>query len=177
MQVTKQSLPTQGTLVVTFVAKHKGSWDAQPLDDPAFHSMWAQQVQPKATPSRPSLLLQQQQPQLLLDPSMGHMGEQGLSWGGTQGLDAAWGGNGMKVHVVSDGWKLELLQVRVSMLASVMCSQKCVWQGMVISEMHACLVHTKCITTMSKVQCVFDCCIVWYVGLVISTTQACRAIL
>jgi hypothetical protein len=111
VQVTKQSLPAQGMLAVTFAAKHKVSWDAQPLDNPAFHSMWTQQVQPKATASRPSLLLQQQQPQLLLNPAMAQMSEQGLSWGGTQGLDAAWGGNGMKVHAVSDGWKLELLQV------------------------------------------------------------------
>lgn len=70
-QVTKQSFPYQGTLTVTFAAKHQLSREAQPLSDPEFRSLWTQQVQPRATPSRPSLLLQQQEPQQLLHPASG----------------------------------------------------------------------------------------------------------
>lgn len=116
VQVTKQSLPSQGLLCVTFVAKHNISWEAEPLGGPAFHSLWTQQVQPRATPSRPSLLLQQQQQTELLLPitDEGLQGQAPASWRqgapGT-GLEASWCGNGMRMRAVPDGWKLELLQV------------------------------------------------------------------
>jgi hypothetical protein len=103
--VTKQSLPSQGTLSLTFVAKQLPSRPVQPLSDPEFHSMWTSQVQAKAMPAPPSLLLQQE-PQL--SPAM--------QWAGSgqsgSGLEASWAGSGERVHAVSDGWKLELLQVR-----------------------------------------------------------------
>lgn len=128
-QVTKQSLPSSGTLVVTFVAKHKLSWEAQALPDPFFHSLWTQHVQPRATPSRPSLLLQQTSDRGFLNPGASWT-DPGFSWPGNGahdglgqqaaagfndggGSSSSWGGNGMRVHAVSDGWKLELLRVGV----------------------------------------------------------------
>jgi hypothetical protein len=47
VQVTKQSLPSEGVLSVTFVAKHKFSREAAALSEPEFHSLWTQQVQPR----------------------------------------------------------------------------------------------------------------------------------
>lgn len=116
LQVTKQSLPSQGILTVTFVAKHRLSWEAQPLSDPEFHSLWTQQVQPRATPSRPSLLLQQQEPQVLLGQAASSAA--GAQWaslapGVPVDLEGSLAGSGMRVRAVSDGWKLELLQVRM----------------------------------------------------------------
>lgn len=130
-QVTKQSLPYQATLTVTFAAKHQLSREAQPLSDPEFRSLWTQQVQPRATPSRPSLLLQQQEPQQLLHPAGADWaGPQGLySWAGAQAaaglqgsLAGAGGQAGLRMRAVSDGWKVELLQVRPHCIFSVRSS-------------------------------------------------------
>lgn len=170
MQVTKQSLPTQGVLVLTFVGKHKPNWEAQPLSDTEFTVLWSNQVQPRA-PYRPSLLLpglmqssgtatqpgdplllgnlacidagtdtsgwgtqrHRASPTLMADGLQAKQHQQALrqqhrqqqdqllrgcdgyfaSVSGGQGGRASMAGGSSKqhIHAVSDGWKMELLQV------------------------------------------------------------------
>jgi hypothetical protein len=47
LQVMKQQLPSSGVLCVTFVSSHRASWEAQPLTDTEFDSMWRCLVHPR----------------------------------------------------------------------------------------------------------------------------------
>lgn len=57
--VTKQQLPSSGILTVTFVAKHKPSWEATPLTDAEFGSMWTMLVDPARLSTAAAVLEQE----------------------------------------------------------------------------------------------------------------------
>jgi hypothetical protein len=181
LQVTKQQLPSSGILSVTFVASHRASWEAQPLSDTEFDSMWRCLVDPRRL-AKTALALEQ-----TLNISFGGSGlgpdplgtagdDRGLAYEGlaaarepgnssssksARGGGAAapivtgrsWydvggsmagsiagaggGGGSNHVHAVTDGWKMQLLQVRLLFtLVVLMC---CIVY--IISRTVVCLDH------------------------------------
>lgn len=150
-QVTKQQLPSSGTLTVTFVASHRASWEAQPLSEPEFDSMWRCLVDPRRL-ARTAAALEQTLTISFGGSGLGNNQAEGVAAGepgsssstrssksarsggvgggvgvpivtGRSWYDAgcsmagsvagAGGGSGAShVHAVTDGWKMQLLQVR-----------------------------------------------------------------
>jgi hypothetical protein len=139
-QMTKQSLPSKGTLTLTFIASHVDTRDAQTLSPAEFDSLWVRQVQPMHS-SRCALLLPepQPQPQPLLQSAAASASSSSSSAAAAAGAAAgaaaapalrqaalcsasgvAAADSRTQLHGVTDSWKMQLLRVRGPQRACVL---------------------------------------------------------